>query len=411
VWTVLCYTRATKRYSGSYAALTGILVGVDFQLYYAARLAIPLVFAHAVLRAVMDRGLLRNWLRLILWTALGLLTSMIPSIAYYIAHPAAFGQRTDAVVIFAQTPAVQSALHRDYGNLGGLSLLGAQLQRVILGFLSLGDRSDQYGAGVPLLDPISASLIPAAIAVAIARIRQSQWLLCVLWAVITIVLGGVLTTQQPDAPRLLAALPVVCLLLGGLAESLLTAAGETGLRDAKPLLALALAGSLVGAAVLNTNSYFDQYPAVAAAKPVTVITDIGRYLSTTNPDAPVVLYDHREFYLAHWSIRLLAPRIHGVTAWSKKGVHSVLKALHGPFLFISVDREVSTIENVMRLYPGGTIRRLPVHDARYVVLTYRYPGPPARSAQKPASLGWVSISSYTSVGPWVKRVSTAIPTS
>jgi 4-amino-4-deoxy-L-arabinose transferase-like glycosyltransferase len=411
VWTVLCYTRATKRYSGSYAALTGVLIGVDFQLYYAARLAVPLVFAHAVLCAIMERGLLRNWLRLILWTALGLVASMIPSVAYYIAHPAAFAQRTDAVVIFAQTPGVRSSLTRDYGHLGGLSMLGGQLQRVVLGFLSIGDRSDQYGAGVPLLDPISASLIPAALAVAIARIRQSQWLLCVLWAVITIVLGGVLTTQQPDAPRLLAALPVACLALGGLAEALLTAAGETGLRDAKPLLALALAGSLVGAAVLNTNSYFDQYPAGAAAKPVTLITDIGRYLSATNPDAPVVLYDHREFYLAHWTIRLLAPRIHGTTAWSKKGVHSELKALPGPFLFISVDREISTIENVRRLYPGGSIQRMPVHDPRHVVLVYRYPGPPSPPSQKPASLGWVNISSYTSVGPWVKRVSTAMPTS
>ena len=124
---------------------------------------------------------------------------------------------------------------------------------------------------------------------------------------ITLVLGGVLTTQQPDAPRLLAALPVACLLIGGLAESLLAAAGATGLRDAKPLLALALAGALVGAGVLNTNSYFDQYPSGAAAKQVTLITDIGRYLSDTNPRVPVVLYDHREFYLNHWSIRLLSP--------------------------------------------------------------------------------------------------------
>src|SRR5260370_4828531 len=65
VWTVLCYTRATKRYSGAYAALTGILVGIDFQLYYAARLAVPLVFAHALIRTLMERGLLHNWLTIL----------------------------------------------------------------------------------------------------------------------------------------------------------------------------------------------------------------------------------------------------------------------------------------------------------------------------------------------------------
>src|SRR6185312_15322253 len=150
VWTVLCYTRATKRYSGAYAALTGILIGVDFQLYYAARLAIPLIFAHAALRAVMERGLLHNWLRLILWTALGFTAAIIPAAAYYIAHPGTFGQRTDAVMIFAQTPAVRAGLQQDYGRLGWPSILGSQLQRVILGFLALGDRSEQYGANFPL---------------------------------------------------------------------------------------------------------------------------------------------------------------------------------------------------------------------------------------------------------------------
>ena len=87
VWTVLCYTRATKRYSGAYAALTGVLVGIDVQLYYAARLAVPLVFAHAALCAVMERGLLRNWLRLILWTVLGLIVSFLPMAGYYAMHP------------------------------------------------------------------------------------------------------------------------------------------------------------------------------------------------------------------------------------------------------------------------------------------------------------------------------------
>jgi len=374
VWTVLCYTRATKRYSGAYAALTGILVGIDFQLYYAARLAIPLVFAHAALRAAMERGLLHNWLRLILWTALGLTVSMIPVAGYYVAHPDAFAQRTDAVLLFSQTATVRNALAHDYGHLGWLTILGGQMQRVVLGFLSIGDRSEQFGAGSPLLDPITASLIPAACAVAIARIRQSPWLLCALWAAITLVLGGVFTTQQPDAPRLLAALPVVCLLIGGLAEAVLGAAAETGLRDAKPLLAIALAGSLIAAAVLNANSYLDRYPTDTASRQITLITDIARYLSTADPADPVVLYDHREFYLAHWTIQLLAPRVQGTTVWSEKGVLSAIGAIHGPFVLMSVDEDAGAMETVMRDYPGGRFQRLPVHDPRHEVLVYRYTG-------------------------------------
>lgn len=374
VWTVLCYIRATRRYSAAYAALTGILIGVDVQLYYAARLAVPLVFAHAAVRALSERGLLRNWLRLILWTSLGLAIAAIPVATYYLTHPAAFAQRSDAVMIFAQSTAVRGAVAHDYGSASWLEILGRQVQRVILGFLALGDRSEQYNARWPLLDPVTAALLPAACALALARIRQSSWLLCVLWAVITVVFGGVLTTYQPDAPRLLAAIPALCLLIGGLAHTLLLTAGQTRMRDPKPLLALALAGSLLAAALLNANAYLDAYPAQAADQPVTLITDIGRYLGTAPASEPVVLYDHREFYIGHWTLRLLAPQIHGTTAWSPGGLAEALAALHGPFLLISVDRDGRELVPIYAAYPGGAPWRLPVHDMRHWVIVYHYSG-------------------------------------
>ena len=139
-----------------------------------------------------------------------------------------------------------------------------------------------------------------------------------LWLGITAILGGVLTTQQPDAPRLLAALPAICLLLGGLAHTLLATAGETGLRDAKPLLALALAGSLVVISILNVDAYLYTYPPAEAVQPVTLITDVGRFLARQPATQPVILYDNREFYLAHWTIQLLAPRSTGVTEWTQR---------------------------------------------------------------------------------------------
>jgi 4-amino-4-deoxy-L-arabinose transferase-like glycosyltransferase len=374
IWTVLCYTRATKRYSGVYAALTGILVGIDVQLYYAARLAVPLVFLHAAICAALDRGLLRNWLRLLLWTSVGLIVTFLPFAAYYLVHPGTLSQRTDAVLIFGTTPQVRSAMIHDYGHAGWLEILGKQTQRVVLGFLSMGDRSEQYGAKSPLLDPVTATLLPAACALALARIRQSPWLLCVLWTLITVTLGGILTTLQPDAPRLLAAIPAVCLLIGGLAHALLLAAGETGLRDLKPVLAIALAGSLILAAIANANSYLDDYPRVAAAQPVTLVTDIGRYLSDQSGETPVVLYDQRQFYLAHWTIQFLAPQIHGTTVWRPTDLTSTLASLHGRFLLMAVDADLNIISNVQRLYPGGVLTRVAVHDARQTVVAYRYDG-------------------------------------
>jgi hypothetical protein len=311
---------------------------------------------------------------LLLWTSVGLLVTFLPFGAYYLVHPDTLSQRTDAVAIFGNSPQARAALAMDYGRAGWLEILGRQAQRVVLGFLSIGDRSEQYGATTPLLDPVTATLLPAACALALARIRQSSWLLCALWLLIAVTLGGILTTQQPDAPRLLAALPAICLLIGGLAHALLLAASDTGLRDARPLLAIAIAAALVAAANANVQSYLDQYPLDSASQPLTLVTDVGSYLSDVPATTPVVLYDQRQFYLAHWTIQFLAPQVHGVTVWDPAGLDDTLASLQGPFLLVAVDAPPALVDDVTRTYPDGSLTRMPVHDPRQTVLVYRYGG-------------------------------------
>lgn len=374
VWTVLCYTRATRRYSGMYAAITGVLMAIDVQLYYAARLAVPLIFAHALCCGILERGLLRNWLRLIAWTAIGMAVAFLPFGAYYLKHPAAIGQRTDAVFIFSQARSAALSRLADYPHSSWLDIVGRQVHRVLLGFFALGDRSEQFGAQTPLLDPLTASMLPAACGLALARARQAPWLLCLLWAGITLIFGGVLTTGQPDAPRLLPAIAVACLLIGGFVHALLQAAGETGLRDARPLIALATAGALIVAANINADAYLRQYPATAATQPVTLTTDIGRFLHGARPDVPVVLYDQRQFYLLHWTIQLLAPQVHGSTVWTPDDLTAQLAAIHGSFLVVAVDPQSGLLENLAARYRGATITMLSVHDPSHRVLAFAYGG-------------------------------------
>jgi hypothetical protein len=244
----------------------------------------------------------------------------------------------------------------------------------VLGFLAIGDRSEQYGARNPLLDPVTAAAIPAACALALARVRESAWLLCVAWTIIAIICGGVLTTYQPDAPRLLAALPAICLLIGGLAHSLLETAADAASSHAKPLLALGIAAALVASGMANANAYIDVYPAEAATQPVSVITDVARYLSTVQGDVPVVLYDNRQFYLAHWTIRLLAPQIYGTTAWYPRQLEDILAQQHGGFVLLSVDADQAEVARVYAAYPGGTVERMFMHDSHHMATAYRYTG-------------------------------------
>jgi hypothetical protein len=293
---------------------------------------------------------------------------------FYLTHPSAFAQRTDAVLIFSAAMLAKGAIAHDYGQSGWLDIIGRQIQRVVLGFLALGDRSEQYGAHDPLLDPVTAALVPAAFAVALARIKDSSWLLCVVWAGVALVLGGVLTTYQPDAPRLLAAVPALCLLVGGLAHSVLSSAAETGVRDAKPILALGMAGALVAAGALNVSTYFRTYQAKVANPQVTLITDVGRYLADAPGTRPVVLYNHREFYLSHWTIELLAPQIYGTTVWAKRVLDDTLARQRNGFVLIAVDEPGAGLSQIYSEYPGGKPTRIAVTDTSHWVIAYTYSG-------------------------------------
>jgi len=376
VWTVWFYSRAAKRYSVAYAALTGIMIGVDVQLYYAARLAVPLIMLHATAMVVAERRALRTWLKLLLWIGMGAVATFLPLAMFYAAHPETFSQRTDAVFIFSSDPLAKAAVLHDYGNDGWLEVLGLQAQRVVLGFFSLGDRSEQYRAPFALLDPVTAAFVPAACALALARIRQSAWMLCAIWASVAIVLGGVLTTTQPDAPRLLAAIPALCLLVGGFAHTLLQTAKETGARSARTLVMLGVAMALAVSGALNTGYYSGVYPARADVQSVTVITDIARYLSTQPATRPVILFNPGGwYYLSHPTIALLAPQIRGTTVTGNlTQLDDVLSHEHDGFVLLAVIGANPDLQRIYQEYPGGTPRCLAVHDPNQVVTTYTYTG-------------------------------------
>jgi len=90
-------------------------------------------------------------------------------------------------------------------------VLVSQVEKSFLAFNRGRDTSGHYGA--PLLDFAGAILLVFGVAYAFYRIKETRFVFLLLWLVLVLVFGGVMTVGPPVAPRLLLAIPVVCILV------------------------------------------------------------------------------------------------------------------------------------------------------------------------------------------------------
>ncbi len=179
---------------------------------------------------------------------------------------------TERLILTASNRASFASAHPEIGSsLAGL--LWYQLKATLGVFSVQGEIATEFNIpGRPLLDPLSAALLYIGFAGCILRIRRSSMQLLLLWFVVPLVLGMMLTTgfvgvtQVPTITRSLPALPALCLLIGlGLQDVLLLAgavtrrvAGRWARRQRHYVPALLVAVAVAGATgVMEVQQYWD----------------------------------------------------------------------------------------------------------------------------------------------------------
>jgi 4-amino-4-deoxy-L-arabinose transferase-like glycosyltransferase len=363
------------RYGSRLAAVgAGIMISVDVQAYFAARVAyviVPLAVAYVLL--ISDRAAFRSRLAGLGWMVVGLIVGVAPIGALILGDWSDFTARTRAVLVLGGLPDTQGHVYGSYGTRDAVYILRTQAWRILQAFNFLRDSSEQYGIGHPLLDPVSGALLPAAVAYAIFRIRRPGFAICLIGLVSAAVVGGIATIDPPFWPRLIVIVPFMALLVAALLDELWRVAdGVTALRWAAWPAALVV---LVAIAYGNFRWYFAEYAPSIHDQFIAVPMDIGSYLRPIHDNPSVYGISAGSLDVTHQAVQLLAPDVKDAC-----NIPSGVDVRQCPFppgrdriFFIGPDR-AALLPQLRATYPGGTLRVLRTYDQGAQVWVYRVRG-------------------------------------
>ncbi|MDQ6693650.1 MAG: glycosyltransferase family 39 protein, partial [Chloroflexota bacterium] len=227
----LCLLQGLRSGRAGYFAGAGVLLGLNLQMYYIARLApvvilimlvrlLPPVLAATVGRFATLRG--RSPVRprpqeasqgnfdiaavgrraLTFLAGAGL--AFLPVALFAVEQPALFNQRVDTVSIFR--PDIR-AQHPD--------LLRSNVTEHLLMFNWVGDNNPKQNLpGAPMLDWVSAALFATGAVICLLRLRRWQYFFPLVWLSVSIT-GGVLSIDAPHSQRTIEN-SAVAALIGGI---------------------------------------------------------------------------------------------------------------------------------------------------------------------------------------------------
>jgi hypothetical protein len=348
--TLLLCTLWLNRGGALLALLSGMSFALDLQVYWSARVAPLLALLFMSLCFLRDRSLLRLRTRELAWMIAGGLAAGLPVLGLFNAVPGSFNGHQGDVSIFSSDPATQGHLVSQYGQSSKVSILLQQIWKVLTAFNARGDSSTIFGQwGKPILDNVSAALLPAAVALAILRARRPEYLVTLVWAA-AVAGANAITIDPPLWNRLLALMPALALLIGVLlSEVWRMLSGQIDRRWIGSVLAMLLA-TIAG---FNLHAAFVDYPDVARQESMNP-TSVGEFLAHAPGAANTVLLSDGSFYVNYEPIRFLAPDSGGCTVLPGQPLSSCPIAARSR-LFVLLPGRVGDLSALERERPGGRV--------------------------------------------------------
>jgi len=338
------------RHGGALSAfLTGLSVIADLQVYWGARVAVVLVVALVIFLDVRERPLLEARARESGWVFLGLVVAGLPVVSLFLANPGSFSTRNQAVSIF--TPEAVQSWPAMYGASSTVLVLLQQAWRTWLTFTTLGDTSLNVGWGGTILDTVSAALLPAALLLAILRVRHWQYALLLGWFG-AVFAAGTTTISPPWWPRLAAFLPAVALLIGVLLAETLRFADRSVTPRLRPLAGGSVALLLICITIGNARVAFIDYPRVTLQAEMMKPTLIGNFLAHAPGADKTVLLSDGSFYVDYVTVQFLAPHAGGCTLTPGQPL-SACPLTRVSRLYVLFASRVNDLAWLRRQRPGG----------------------------------------------------------
>jgi len=334
--------------------LAGLITGLSLYFYTGARLIPALMAGFALLWLIRYPEKRGQRLAALIVMAGGFLVVSLPLLRFFQTHPNDFMARWNQVGVLPQHWLSQEAVR--LGQPVSVVLLD-QFRRAFLGFVALRDNNGFYNATIPYLGFFTAPLLVLGLIYSAWRAKDPRYALLHLWFWSVVLFGGVLTLRPPNAARLLAAVPAVCLLVALALERL---GREVARQVRKPAARwVAISVVLLLSAWLNLSYYFGDYlPNGQFSDPNTKVgTAVGLYLKTLPTNRPLTVYFHglpRMFY-GFGSIPYLGGGRLGIDMplGPANDLSQVLPGKDAVFVFLP-ERE-DDLQRARQRWPGGRL--------------------------------------------------------
>ena len=300
--------RGLRRRSVGTLAFSGFLLGLFFHIYVGARLMILVIPLALTLYYILHREGLRAALPGLAAMAGALLITAAPMALWALTNTDEFNWRVNAVGII-QNGWLAAEVERQQLPMWRI-LLEQQLHHAMLAII-YHPVGLFYHSRLAMLDYFTAVAFLFGMVCAIARaVRDRALMLLVVWIVLGIITGSALTTDPNLAAyRILIILPALVIVGAlGLVKiwDMVVAAGTPRL-----LAGLGCGLWLLGAAFINLNYYFREFPAQEHCSPHSLdhrmATRVGRYIAAQPATTQIYVFGEPFAILnLHWHFTFLS---------------------------------------------------------------------------------------------------------
>ena len=343
-------------------ALAGIASGLALLVYYSGRIGPVIVLALWCWALLWNRQALTDKWRHWIVFALSALLSFGPMLAYVALNLDSFVGRGNIVGLF--NPDIMTHLMNKYqvGTVGQVIL--EQVKRTFLTFHLYGDESPHFAYLGPMVSPLSSALLVFGLGICLVRLRRLSYFALVAWIVLTLLLGGVLTSDPPFWPHLAIVLPAVALVAALAAGMIVKELALTSARFGYWATRLALAAALIFTGVHNWLSYLDFVRDNAQPK-----IRIARYLNSLPAGYQVRLVSD-EWTWDEYTFRFFNQGIPGASVKADQ-LQSAPAHLDKPTVFILHGRP-ELVPILQSEYPGGEVKEHLDFDRQVAFISYRF---------------------------------------
>lgn len=349
--------------------LIGLVVGLSQYFYYGSRLIAVL----AVPLLLMLWREKRAAPLYILAAGASSILAFLPMLDFYSKHFAPFMNRMNGVNVL-KAERMLHVLGPDAIWPNDLpALLWAQIERNVSFFVHTGDVSSFYIREIPGFDMVTVALFWLGLGLVINRWRHFPNRMMAWWFVVGLFLGGVVTSDAPNAPRLLivalAAYFIASIPIQQFFDAIRSFWPSLHRRAPQALLAILLAVT----AYFNFDLYFVQF---ARINPMLPLTEIAIALDEHGKSERVYLMGDPILYAEHGVNRFIAndvPRRNLRNLADLPVIAADAQAAGEDIYLIILSSRMADLDAVMQIFPDGLREEHYDHLSRLLFVSYHIP--------------------------------------